>query len=435
MTGLVHSAPVFQVSTGLSRWEPVLRTVVLPAFALLSLALGLGFLVDPASQMGTYVPLALFALGLAVLSGLVTFQYRYNPPLEERERSLPRALPSSRPGRQPSTPVLSTSTVPSGPVPTGAGSEWRILSAPTDPGDETWISWLPRERRRLGPASGSPGPGVVPSQGKAGTLVAFPVRNYYGVVPPSTHSSASSSRGERLFPDARSQHVGERVASGAAFERPREAGPLDPGQEMPFSVEELDRMFPPVRDRHSVFLTDVPQKIGGLSFATGENESPAPRQDHVADRPTREPSGVGWDWEVEGASTDLEAGDRLTGGSGTTPLLGEVSARGTGSKNGPSPDARRRELSLEAENPVPPHLRAAGPIDRDGVGPGGHGRHGSPGLRSVCASCSKVVVNLRMSGPCPRCLRPVCDDCLREAFVTAGCGWCRDCSRVAPAAA
>jgi len=111
----------------------------------------------------------------------------------------------------------------------------------------------------------------------------------------------------------------------------------------------------------------------------------------------------------------------------------ETPSEGLGGTETPL-DRRPSELSREAANPVPPHLRAAGPLDRFGPRPARPGGKDTSTARSVCASCSKVVVNLRMSGPCPRCLRPVCTDCLREAFVTQGHGWCLDCSTAVAAA-
>jgi len=402
--------------------------------ALLSIVLGLAFLVDPASQMGTLAPLALFALGLAILSGVVAFQHRDNSPPQDRVPLPPSIVATSQALLESPTRDVSAGTRLDGPAATAAGSEWRILSAPPDPGDETWLSWLPRERRRLGPAAGSPGPGVVASPGKAGNLVAFPVRNYFGAIPFPVRASAGSSvtAGKVSHPNYRD--AGGRVASVPPSEVPEGTDEDDSFRGAPFSVEELDRMFPPVSGRRPVFLTEAPQKVGGPSFVARDTGSPAAQNDWTDEQVEPEPSTAVPTSGLADGSTGLVADEGPTVGLvARSPRMG-VTPRGGPSAEDPGREARWKELSLEAANPVPPHLRAVGPIDRSVGALHSRGSHGPPGPRSVCASCSKVVVNLRMSGPCPRCLRPVCDDCLREAFVTAGFGWCRDCSRAAPAA-
>jgi hypothetical protein len=285
----------------------------------------------------------------------------------------------------------------------GKGSSWRILSAAADPGDETWLSWLPRERRRLVPEEGSVPPGVVTSPGRAGNLVAFPVRDYYGgALPPTVRGSRMSlPAGPREKGLVGDEHLPRLSSSHAS----------------PFSEEELDRMFPPEGRRGAVFLSTAPNRIGGAS--------PWAKPVHAVGSSASRTGGVSAD--VMLSTTPAE--DTVL--EERAPSLPVRRSRNDENEREASMGVDTEDLGREAANPVPPHLRAAGPLIRsDSAQPFRAGKN-TAGARSVCASCSKVVVNLRMSGPCPKCLRPICNECLREAFVAHGHGWCLDCSSTA----
>lgn len=188
-------------------------------------------------------------------------------------------------------------------------------------------------------------------------------------------------------------------------------------------------MFPPQPNRRPGFLPTPPDKVGVSPPRTMEEEpaldiaeagvSTMPRAETVLSKTTPEPylpsASPASLVEAETAGSLVEAR--------STPLDRPGAFDLSGGTPGKAPD-----LYLEAINPVPPHLRNPGVHLRISA----HGSRRRPPdptkQKSVCASCSKLVVNLRMSGPCPRCLRLICNDCLREAFLTNGRGWCDDCA-------
>lgn len=185
-----------------------------------------------------------------------------------------------------------------------------------------------------------------------------------------------------------------------------------------FSVEELDRLFPPLAGSHRVFLEDVPQRVGRRppTGPTGSSEG----FPHVTRaRPSR-PYGF-----------DIEPGRSPSG-----PSPAEEGRRKFAWSDVPVSDfqeekalagAPSEDLRHEAANPVPPHLRPSVFFDRAASSSSSRRGNAPTVARAVCASCSNVVLNLRMSGPCPSCLRPICTDCLREALRSKGRGWCGDC--------
>ena len=190
-------------------------------------------------------------------------------------------------------------------------------------------------------------------------------------------------------------------------------------------------MFPPEDRRSSTFLTEPPQKVGGHSpWFTTEPEATR------FVRTTPEARAIVSEEPASHEDISVAALDRTEEGrtGPLSPAPMDQPPREGGEKRTPDDDRRSAELTLEAANPVPPHLRAAGPLIRGETRPGMRSARRPAVSRSVCASCSKVVVDLRMSGPCPKCLRPVCGDCLREALVTQGHGWCLDCAAAAAAA-
>ena len=379
------------------------ESTVLLAVALVSVALGLTLLVLPIPRALTVVPVALFAIALATL-GVVLAASRGrsigDPSRGHRESSEPPASADvALPAAEKSPPKVAERSVRPA---SSRGSSWRVLSSSANPGDETWLSWLPRERRRLYAEPGSVAPGVVTSPGKAGNLVAFPVRDYYGGAllpavrgPRTTLPTPAKERG--LIGD---EHL------------PRLTSP----HASPFSEEELDRMFPPEgRRRGPVFLPDAPDRIGG-GASWAKSAIPTPIASSEAGRLLADVS-----------LSPAPADDLLLDETRPSPLEG-LSHKGEGERETEIDLTTDERLSREAANPVPPHLRASGPLLRFEPSRPARGTKSSATPRSVCASCSKVVVNLRMSGPCPKCLRPICNECLREAFVTHGHGWCVDCS-------
>jgi hypothetical protein len=314
---------------------------------------------------------------------------------------------------------------------TPRGAEWRVLSAPSIHGEGGWLSGLPREHRRSGIEGVEPVPGVVRSPGRAGNLVWFPVRNYYHGARSSTGSGTLSrpSPGAEHSPSV-TEANGPSVPPVTPPKRDREPSEPLPGTR-PLSVEELDLMFPPVSSSRSVFLSEAPKRVGGPSSWVRELSLPAdpPASPDESTSSTEDRSST-----FEGDEDPPSRADPFEGPRTDHSTIPEA----TSSPRSRPPDgishsnAQTAELFLEAANPVPPHLRGESARARTEARRPSVRSIGSASQRSVCASCSKVVVNLRMSGPCPKCLRPICNDCLREAFVTHGHGWCIDCSTAAP---
>jgi hypothetical protein len=310
---------------------------------------------------------------------------------------------------------------------TARGSEWRVPSVPSIPGDGGWLSWLPREHSRTGVEGIDPIPGVIHSPGRAGNLVAFPVRNYLHGAWSSVGSGNLPRSSPVTVPSPGAPETHHPVPPPTtSTDRSREPSESLP-RTRPMSVEELDRMFPPVSGPRSVFLADAPEKVGGPSPWVRELSLPADppaSREEPPQPPYGRPPSVEED-EDPPSQTDGFAGRR------TEPARNREAAtppRPASSGGFSRPDPPTADLLREATNPVPPHLRETGRPSRSGA----RGSSGRPtdlaDGRSVCASCSKVVVNVRMSSDCPKCLRPICDDCLREAFVTHGHGWCADCA-------
>jgi len=406
------------------------RTLVLRwltiAVALTTIVLGTLLLVDLPPGTANYTPVVFVAAGMSVLLGSLAIQ---------RDSRAPMPLAPSgtvdrfHDPRGPARVLVGPSTASDelGSKLPGVGSEWRVLSAPATPGDETWLSWLPRERRRLGPEAGPPSTGVVRSPGQAGNLVAFPVRNYYAAAPPgpgarpprSAQTPPERASTSDLRGDAHSAY--HPSSTGVAAENWRTGVPFH----RPFSVEELDRMFPPLAGAQRMFLNDAPLRIGRgeTSDPSGSFGTLSLDSEGTASRSPPHRSRRG------------EAGDLEDRADRYDPRVGWSESRAAKLRDeSPIADARRNDLSLEAANPVPPHLRAQGVVERSSSSPGSRSGPVAPGARSVCASCSTVVLNLRMSGPCPRCLRPICAECLSEALRSRGRGWCTDCLSHAEAA-
>ena len=363
--------------------------LALPSVGVLAVSAGTALFVAGSPQLGAYAPLAIVAAGTAALVASAALD---RSGVLERP---PRLRPSVRSPRSPHRGAVATLPVdrdlPGGSEFSASGSEWRVLAAATEPGDETWLSWLPRESRRLGAVWTGLAPRGRYTPGGTGHLVAFP-----------------ASATPRPSPGPGSQGDDGRVSFAA---RKRSV----------YTEEELDAMFPPAGKPSPHFLREAPMKIGCAPTTEGPvNESefqasvPGDLPNTPADPDTGAPVPDPWS-SASGPSRWAPPAESAADGVRSTPTSWGTS---------------EPEVSLEADNPVPPHLRTSGsggPISRRVLEVSGQ--------KTVCASCSKLVVNLRMSGPCPNCLRPVCTACLREGFVTRGHGWCIDCAELHPASA
>jgi hypothetical protein len=422
MAGVAHVTLSEPTRAGWYWFGEISSRYLLPVLALASLVLGGVLILRPSAPVGPYLPLLLVAMGLGTLAAFPGLR----PPGEHRKTRQPTPPPTVSPPALPDSPQP-TSVARARPTsfPPARGSEWRVLSAPPAPGDETWLSWLPRESRRLGGGVRAVRPGRGYSPGRAGSLVALPLREQEADLPPDSvpGAFAGSARG----------HGSLRIPEGRTGPGPRRAlsdeGPPDPPRRLSrrraFSEEELDRMFPPAEAVGRVFLADVPEKIGLPSApsrrgvvaepqASGRRHEPeAPGLFRAATEPVRAVRAHGW------------AEDS---GPGTTRQEPAPSDLGEQSQAVTDGDSRSSKLRREAVNPVPPHLRDGGFAGSNGAPGTVRNRADASPAKSVCASCSKVVVNLRMSGPCPKCLRPICNDCLREALAGTGHGWCIDCA-------
>ena len=407
MTGVVHQSASLPGLEGHIRLVDISRRIFLPVAALVALLVGLALIAIPLLAAGPFLPFVLFGVGLGALAGCAALSSKGQESAPSPRRSTV-ALPSPpavtrSPSERPTAPVAE--------VPrrvAGRGSEWRVLSGPVVPGEETWLSWLPKERRRLGPADGGLVPGVVHSPGRAGNLIAFPVRNFYGGlrVPADPHrpvvSGSRPSEPVEALRDSASPPV---IVPPSPRTVPAATPPSSP-----FTQEDLDRLFPLPGAARGVVLTDVPQRVGRAP-SPGD---PDPRMGPPFPQDSEEALLSELEDEVDRA--------RSFGPATTTSLPTRASSP-------PASDEGQSVLE-ELSNPLPPHLRGTGPLIRAAAPKPGSRPRLSRAPRTVCASCSKVVVDLRMSSPCPRCLRPVCTECLREALADEGHGWCEDCSSV-----
>ena len=388
---------------------------LLPSFALAALAIGLALLAAPIAAIGVYIPYALFVAGLVVLGASVSMTTR--PP--DSASAVSSAAPEPQRWSLNDTRHEIPKPVPDaqiGPKALGVGSEWRVPSSPVIPNDETWLSWLPPEHHWPAPGESPAGRGIVRSPGKAGSLVAFPVRSYYAGY------STSSPHLDRGVGSAAALENAHRPAMAAPSASPPSRGGYAQNTASrasenipPFSVDELDRLFPPAVSGRTIFLSEAPQRVGR---PTRQLRAPVATEasSEAGESPNTPEQRFLIEMETE---SDLVRGASMP----TSERVPEATLT--------EPHHRMRSATVldEATNPLPPHLRGVA------VRPAHTGAHASDPLprkarlsRSVCASCSKVVLDLRMSGPCPKCLRPICNECLREAFATQGHGWCVDCS-------
>lgn len=431
MTSVVDAASVGRgVGTAGSLAESALRWV-LPLAAAASTVLGAAFLFESAAPLGPHSALSCFLISWGVAAGLVSigsWRATARPTQVRGPAASPRwstfsAGATTRVASVPSDGLIASFT--------HRGSEWRVPATAISPGDETWLSWLPRERQLLGADSQGAYRRAAYSPGLPGSLVAIPTRDRgvgrrppmapgdSGGPAPPTRQATVAGPSEDLW-DSRSTSVD----SSSPPARPRLS---------PYSEEELDRMFPPATRGRTTFLSSAPERVGVRAVPTEEwNDAPGFQRPPGDDTEALEPERPTLEVHPDAGAQDVSRAGRFIH-DGSSPRL--VSSLAPGPPDEPSiGDPPADELSREAANPVPPHLRGTGLLPRSGTRRPHPSPAGPGGQKSVCASCSKVVVNLRMSGPCPRCLRPICNECLREAFVTHGHGWCIDCA-ASPAAA
>jgi len=383
----------------------VAHRILLPAVSVGSAFLGILLLTNPVRGSSPLIALGLIASGSALLAGSALAETRAFPSAAAGPELVgPRPVaPEPRPPTEEGSASIARHDARRRSLIAGRSSEWRVLSAPTFPGDETWLSWLPPEHRRLGPASYLP---VVPTPGPLGSRTRV-------VVDP----------GRRAEPDVPTPRSADRRHDGWPTESL--SAPPSPvarrGGRSAFTEEELDKMFPPENGRSSVFLSAPPDKVGTRASPRADNtpenasRGRGPRADSVPESAPEFEFGASDDAGLDPAA-DLPEGsdtwDPGPSGAPPEPLTAAASLADT--------------LMLEANNPVPPHLRGPGALPHP-LPHATRGNAAAPMVKTVCASCSKVVMNLRMSGPCPRCLRPICNDCLRDALLQHGHGWCIDC--------
>jgi hypothetical protein len=425
MTGVVHANPADRHAANPERFTQAAFRWFLPSAAVVSALLGTVLFAERAGPVGPDSALAFFLVGWGVSAGLVSlYGWRIGDrsPAEPEPNAGPvgASLPANSFPRVTTTfrSRLESSLV-------NRSSDWRVLAGPEIPGDETWLSWLPRERRGLGTVGGQRGTGY--SAGPPGSLVALPTRTRGPGV------QASTLPGELV----RSSGPDRTIAAGRDRESPRGSPATSEDRALsrlrstrgssPYSEEELDRMFPPAVGGRTPFLSEAPDRVGRRTVVAWDTGA-LPGTEALPDDSAQPPESHRASLEVDpaGGRGEQRAPEHPLRISTTTELGRSPSPAGFeefASKAHPI-DA----LSLEATNPVPPHLRGINLRDRIAPSPSGR-RSLDPGAqKSVCASCSKIVVNLRMSGPCPKCHRPICDECLREAMTTRGQGWCIDCS-------
>jgi hypothetical protein len=406
----------------------------LPAAGIVSALVGLGLLVLGGVSLGSETSLALFLTGWGAAAVLFSLSWRMTSP---RVTTGPMAAP--RPTSAPMAVAPTRSGGPSlafgnhiSPAFARRGSEWRVLAAPANPGDETWLSWLPRETRRLGAGSTTGSRRAAYSASRPGSLVAIPNRTQGAGARATTLSGDIARSAVQIGPVRKPVGTREPPRSPATLENLFHTPPPPTRRASEFTEDELDRLFPPAPGGHTPFLTGVPEKVGLREPGPGRPPRATADPTWVPDLPSPPPESVRSSSETTlDLELDRELNDRPAGTSvpvqTSLPEHGPLSAP-RGPAEFPGHDVSADDLFLEASNPIPPHLRGIDRRSRADPPRPSRSALASESPKSVCASCSKVVVNLRMSSPCPQCLRPICSECLREAFRSHGLGCCVDCS-------
>ena len=83
-------------------------------------------------------------------------------------------------------------------------------------------------------------------------------------------------------------------------------------------------------------------------------------------------------------------------------------------------------IEFEAANAFPPHLRKEASHHREGAA-ADEFTPGSPWISS-CATCTGALAEEAGWRRCLACRRPLCHECVVEAFVTQGRPWCTGCA-------
>lgn len=399
-------------------------TVVSILSAAVALVLiGLALFLDRAIPVGPYLPIALYLSGLALLAGTGGLYAWRSALAPVRPAAGPTTVPAASPRAEVHEDARPTRRLHLALL--HGGAEWRVPSDPRLAAAGGRFSWLGREHRRLGvEAAGFAFSGGY-SAGQRGGLVAIPLRrdSWTPLEEPRTRPVVAPTTGG----------IGHSVWEGedgttSTLSTDDGIPGFPPSTSREFTDEELDQLFPPYRERSTRILSEAPMRVGFSSASLRElaTERPGRRWGAVSSKelvaPETEPVSAE---ETEAILEDVAA----------FPLENEGPARDRPFLASPTPELPHPpelpelDLELEAINPVPPHLRLGFPLESV-AHPQTDPRHPrSGGAKAVCASCSVVVVNLRLSGPCPKCLRPICTDCLREGLRRYGRGWCEDCAR------
>lgn len=386
---------------------------LLPLVGVGAAAAGVILLWDPLALGSRLIPLALLALGSAAVVGAVA-AVRWPAPRQDvppPHRGLvprPTATPPG-PRRAPSSPRRHRWLTPE------SGIGRATTSRHSWSGEEIWQRWRQSASARFGTA-------VIPPV--AATAYIAPREN---VAP-----FASRDRAAWLLPrlplppetrprdPARpARAVGQPSAPASRSTRSASlAGARSPSAR-PFSLDELDRLFPQeadtsIRDRVIDALDDLPT-ARPVALET-EPRAPSPGESPPAD--------------VRHADPDPSESHRVP-----TPVLtvpsGDLFTPRLGLELLPPAAAVDELLYLEAINPVPPHLRGGtlGPSAPDPALPRPFA--GSPPPRA-CHSCNRGLGDFRTWSPCARCGRPICRRCLGRSFRLGEDGVCWDCSDPTP---
>ena len=276
-----------------------------------------------------------------------------------------------------------------------------VVSASAPPPAGIWEQWEPASHPALGAALVGPVPSTAYLPPRVGAIAPFAARDEGALI-----ISESRTRSERWSGPQRVERSWDAFPPSDALDRYPEGEPMpdsdDAHRLTPFSAEDLDLLFPPVE--RSTLDSDSPPEVTLDAFLGEFPHGPATAA--AQELALAPPHSAGEPEPTSGA--DFGA---LSWGQ---PGLGVGLAQ---------PD---HELYLEAINPVPPHLRS-GERPAAPTGPRASDRSGAISAGGRCSACSNPVVGFRSWTPCPRCLRPVCRDCLAASLIDGGDGECPTC--------
>ena len=320
--------------------------------------------------------------------------------------SVGRALADSAVGPPANPAVLSA---PPGAPRSGLGRA--AVQAATHVDDELWTRWAGPVAPGLGAAGDGPVPGAAYSTPRRGTPGPFPSRGHEAVslTGPLARSGAMRARVEPTSPPSPARRAVD-AAAGAA----RPAGSRLP---LPFSEDELDRLFPP---ESSPGPAPMSSRWSGPDGSTGSSESAETEgEDAPSSAPLRTapvPFAISGARsltppEPAGRSEASAEGPSVGSGSGDEPVafLFSLEAVESGGYLGRVASPR-------------PALGRIGPLRevprRDEVAP--------PPARS-CTECSARLTDFRAWADCPDCGTPLCRLCLSVSFLRGTMGSCSAC--------